>query len=161
MTFVSHALSGVAVGVVLSEVTGVGLETTIPLSTAFSVLPDINLLWRKISDHHRDFTHYPSFWLVILVLSFALEYFLQSSSFIVSLSLIISVTTHLILDTFGIRLGVHWLAPFNYREFSFLGIDRTSRHLSEKEKALQFFRSKHVLYETVVIFSSLLLVWVF
>src|SRR5690606_1839520 len=136
------------VGTVLAEVTGASLEIALPATVAFSVLPDFNLLWKDISEHHNDFTHYPSFWLAIIAVAFVLEYFLQPSTYIVSLSLFLSITTHLILDTFGIRLGVHWLAPFNYSEFSFTGIDKTSAKLSEKEKALQFFRSKHVFYET-------------
>lgn len=147
MTFLTHAVTGAAVGVVLSETTGVDYTIAVPASIAFSLFPDINLLWRGISDHHRDFTHYPVFLITVTVLVFLFEYFLGSASYILSLSLLFSSMLHLVLDTFGVSLGVHWLAPFNYREFSFTPLDKSSSHIPHTEKALLFYKSGQFLYE--------------
>lgn len=159
MTFLSHALSGAAVGVVVSEATGADPRITVPACVVFSIAPDLNLFWKKISDHHRDFTHYPIFWLVVAAVVFVAEYFLGSSSFIFTLSLLASTMVHLLLDTFGIALGVHWLAPFSYREFSFTNLDKSGLDRTNKEKAVSFYKSGHILYElgTILIAVSVIL----
>lgn len=158
MTFLSHALSGAAVGIVLTETTGVDYKISVPACVAFSLLPDLNLAWKKISDHHRDFTHYPIFWLMVAAVVFLLEYFTGSATFIFTLSLLASTFVHLLLDTFGITLGVHWLAPFSYREFSFTNLDKSGLNRSHKQKAVSFYKSRHILYELGTISLAILVV---
>ncbi len=159
MTFLSHTFSGIAVGTITSQITGIDHRITIPVCIMFSITPDLSILWRKITEHHRDFTHYPFFWLVMVIAVFITEYFLQSTTFVFTLSLLMSSATHLILDTFGIGLGVHWLAPFSYREFSFTNLDKPGLNRTSKEKAVSFFKSRHILYElgTISIAVSVIL----
>lgn len=158
MYFLSHILTGVAVGVVISETTGTDPRITVPACIVFSIAPDSNLFWKKITEHHRDFTHYPIFWLLTAVVVFLAEYFLGLSSFIFTLSLLASTIVHLLLDTFGISLGVHWLAPFSYREFSFTDLDKSGLDRTPKEKAVSFFKSGHFLYELGTIAIAILIV---
>jgi len=158
MTFLSHTFSGIAVGAITSQITGVDHHITIPVCIVFSITPDINILWRKITEHHRDFTHYPVFWLLTAIVVFLAEYFLGSSSFIFTLSLLASTIVHLLLDTFGISLGVHWLAPFSYREFSFTNLDKSGLDRTPKEKAISFFKSGHFLYELGTILIAVLVI---
>lgn len=158
MYFLSHILTGAAVGVVVSETTGTDPQIAVPACIVFSIAPDLNLFWRKITEHHRDFTHYPVFWLLTAVVVFLAEYFLGLPSFIFTLSLLASTIVHLLLDTFGISLGVHWLAPFSYREFSFTNLDKSGLDRTPKEKAISFFKSGHFLYELGTIVIAILVV---
>jgi len=158
MTFLAHALSGAVIGAVLTETTGANYTITALVCIVFSLLPDLNLIWKKISDHHRDFTHYPIFWLMVVAVVFLMEYFTGSTTFILTLSLFASTFVHLLLDTFGITLGVHWLAPFNYHEYSFTSLDKSGLDRSPKEKAVSFYKSKHILYELGIISFATLVV---
>lgn len=158
MTFLSHTFSGIAVGAITSQITGVDHYITIPVCIAFSIAPDINIFWRKITEHHRDFTHYPFFWLIMVLAVFIIEYFLQSTTFVFTLSLFMSSAVHLILDTFGIGLGVHWMAPFSHREFSFTSLDKSKLEKTNKEKLRTFYKSGYILYELGVISIAILVV---
>lgn len=151
MTFLTHTITGITIGTVLTQTTGIDYHVTIPTSIFFSILPDFNLAWRKISEHHKDITHYPIFYILLTGIIFLVEYLLSIETYIFSLSLVISAFFHLLLDTFGVRLGVHWLAPFNYHEFSFTNLDKSTLKLSITEKLQSYYKSKNLFIEIVVI----------
>ncbi|MCA9380179.1 metal-dependent hydrolase [Candidatus Dojkabacteria bacterium] len=157
MTFLSHAFVGASAGVILSNVTGVDPSLTVPLNIGISLLPDINLLWRKISDHHDDITHYPIVWIILSIVASVLE----GNTHIYSLSILFSGIMHLILDTFGMTIGVHWFAPFNSKQFSFTKIHPQTASGDLKAKILQFLRTGQAYYEFVTILSSIFLVLIF
>ncbi|HRN71208.1 MAG TPA: metal-dependent hydrolase [Candidatus Woesebacteria bacterium] len=157
MTFLSHALVGASIGVALSNTTGVDTSLTVPLNIGLSLLPDINLLWRKISDHHNDFTHYPLLWVILATI----VWYLEPSPHIYSLSILLSGLFHLILDTFGMTIGVHWLAPFNSKEFSFTKIHAQPEQKSMMSKISQFHKTRHLYYEMIIILSCTLVIWIF
>ncbi len=155
MTFLSHALVGASIGVALSNITGVDSNLTVPLNIGLSLLPDINLIWRKISDHHNDITHYPFLWVVLATI----VWYLEPSPHIYSQSILISGLLHLILDTFGMTIGVHWLAPFHSKEFSFTQIHPQPENKSVKSKINQFHKSKHIYIELVTVLISTFVIW--
>ena len=155
MTFLSHALVGASIGVALSNITGVDSNLTVPLNIGLSLLPDINLIWRKISDHHNDITHYPFLWVVLATI----VWYLEPATHIYSMSILLSGLFHLILDTFGMNVGVHWLAPFHSKEFSFTKIHQQPKQKSVKSKINQFHNSKHSYIELITILASTFVIW--
>lgn len=156
MTFFTHAIVGAAVGLVVSDLTGVEAVVAVPLNVGLSLLPDINLFWRKISDHHNDVTHYPSFWVIMATLI----WYVESETRLYSISVLLSGLIHLILDTFGMTIGVHWLAPFHLKEFSFTKIHSQPEQKSIKSKISQFHRTRHLYYEVIIILTCTLMFWV-
>lgn len=81
----------------------------------------MDLDFTNIADHHRTLMHYPLFWLTLCGLLFIGGRVLRND-FLASFASITFITAmlHLILDTFGVTLGIYWLYPFSDREFSFL-----------------------------------------
>lgn len=156
MTFLSHALVGASIGVALSNITGVDAKLTVPLNIGLSLLPDVNLLWKKISDHHNDFTHYPLLWVILATI----VWYLEPATHIYSISVLLSGLFHLILDTFGMTIGVHWFAPFHSKEFSFTKIHEQPKQKSMKSKIDQFHKTKHLYYELIIMLTSTLVIWV-
>ena len=86
-----------------------------------SVAPDFNpfffWLFDIEQDNHLNFSHYPSFWLLLLIASafwFVIDRRSQNPVSVFMLS--ISGFIHMMLDTVSGR--IYWLAPFSYRPFS-------------------------------------------
>jgi hypothetical protein len=156
MTFLSHAFVGASVGVILSNTTGVDPSLTVPLNIGLSLIPDINLLWRKISNHHNDITHYPILWVTLTIVVFLLE----GNAHIYSLSILFSGIMHLILDTFGMTIGVHWLAPFHSKQFSFTKLHNQPKERNIRSKLNQFYRTNHLYYELITISTCSIIILV-
>jgi len=86
-----------------------------------------------ITGHHKQLTHYPFFWLALSVVIFGLGLFFKQR-FIQSLAIVtfIASWTHMVLDLFGVTMGIHWLWPFSMKEFSVTPIQ--PNFVSEQER---------------------------
>ncbi len=124
MTTLTHIVTGAAVGKVVSRTTQSSLIFSIAFNIFISNLPDINLFWvKKIKNHHKDFTHYPFIALILVLFIFVIEK-LTSSQLFFTLSFGLSLLLHYFADTFGQTIGIYWLIPFNYKEFSFTKLEK-------------------------------------
>lgn len=118
MTTASHVVTGLVVGAVFSQNSSIDPLTLIFVSTTSNLLPDVNLFWIKsIREHHRSFTHYPFFWLIFLLALAVMEASMSNQIFWTFL-ISVNIFLHLIMDTVGLTIGVHWLWPFSNRELS-------------------------------------------
>jgi len=91
----------------------------------FSILPDIDILFvGGIARHHQTLTHAPLFWILVFIL-FNLLALALNSAFIktISFGILIGAISHMILDTFGMSIGLSWLAPFSWKDYSFLPLN--------------------------------------
>jgi membrane-bound metal-dependent hydrolase YbcI (DUF457 family) len=91
----------------------------------FSIFPDIDVfLVGGIAGHHQTLTHTPLFWLTVFFVLFLISTKTNKKSVkAVSLGLLAGSMAHMFLDTFGMSVGVAWLAPFSKQEFSFLPVN--------------------------------------
>lgn len=91
----------------------------------FSILPDIDVVFLgRVAGHHQTITHTPIFWLSSgFCLWAASKFFKQPKVVAVSIGLLVGSLSHMVLDTFGMSMGVAWLAPFSQKEYSFLPIN--------------------------------------
>jgi hypothetical protein len=77
------------------------------------------LITRGITNHHKQLTHYPFFWLVISAVIFLLGLlFKQKILQAFAIVTLVSSWTHLALDLVGVTMGIHALWPFSTKEFS-------------------------------------------
>lgn len=131
MTNLTHLTVGVALGQLLVSIDSQGLYQphTIVLTSIFlSQLPDVNLLWKPVKDHHNDFTHIPIFWIILSVCVSVVEYFIFQS-IVFGLLVASSSLLHMGMDTFGKTIGIRWFAPFYKHEFSFTKLEKDGRWL--------------------------------
>ena len=96
-----------------------------------SILPDSDLLWFYFLDggrvhHHRYITHWPSFWLTLLPVTYFVLRVTRRARYVAPmLVLFLNVLVHLLLDT--IVGDVWWLAPFDdepYRLFTVASVHK-------------------------------------
>lgn len=160
MTFLTHAITGVAIGILIDSNSNsiYGSLFIISTSVIFSILPDINIFWKDLHNHHKDVTHYPSFWVFALILILALEIIL-SGQYIFSFMLFINVLMHLFLDTFGFRNGMLLLFPLSKKEYSITKIQK-SQDISIKEYILLYKQNGNLLYEISFIFIAEMIIGV-
>lgn len=161
MTNPSHLVAGLVIGKAvnsLAPATYLSIEQVYLVSATFSQIPDLNLLWRNSREHHKDFTHYPFFWVFLVLVIFLCEYFL-SSSYILSLLLFLNLALHILMDSFGWRVGMYWFAPFNYKEFSFTKLDEFPQEPKRnlKREILSFF--SHGVFKAEVTLNILSLIY--
>jgi len=152
VTTITHLASGLVIGKIASEYAGLpySTETIYLTSVVFSVLPDINYLWRKnIATHHDDFTHYPVFWLIVSFVVFSFNRFL-------GVLLLSNTFIHLFLDTFGWIIGIRWLTPFNKREFSFTRLEVGKRNLTRQDRIRYRFKNLSVFVPEILSFFALI-----
>lgn len=128
MTTATHIMMGVTLGSVLATINSTNPvlsgKEIILLTTVISVLPDANIIAnRKLTTHHSDYSHYPITALVISVVVFVVELFF-GASFVFTQIIFFALALHYLMDTFGHTIGVHWLYPFDKREFSFTKLRR-------------------------------------
>ena len=88
-----------------------------------AIAPDLDLLYFYFVDHgsvphHKYFTHYPVFWIALILLSATLFAWKTKGRTFGCYALIFSISgfLHLILDTIG--GSIWWLAPFVDHPFS-------------------------------------------
>ncbi len=145
MSTPTHILAGVALGTLANTTmtntepfTRVGI---VVLAIVFSILPDINMLWKKrLQLHHKDPTHYPAITLVVGGLLFLAE-LLLGSSFVITKLWLACMLFHLFLDTFGSVIGVHWFWPFSKKQFSFLKLNSHVFDAHVFHRTLAYIRS--------------------
>lgn len=146
MTTPTHIITGIAIGAVATQFTEVNQYLVISISAFLNVLPDLNLIWEKdILKHHDDITHYPVFLLITTTLFVILEKVFTGNIFWGAL-LILNLFIHLIMDTFGVRIGIHWLWPASKREFSFTKL-HPKDDLNWRGHLKLFNSSKHLYIE--------------
>lgn len=83
-------------------------------------LPDLNMLWcQDFGIHHNDIFHYPAFWLAVYLLLMRSRLVAGSRRNRLLLDLMgIQLLAHLVMDMFGIRIGIHPFWPLSRTEVS-------------------------------------------
>jgi hypothetical protein len=119
-------------GYILSKLAYKGFASHIDNYRAFmwrgifgALAPDMDLLYYHLIDHrrtlhHKYFSHYPIFWLTLIIIAIGLFTWKAKRQTVGCYSLIFAISgfAHLILDT---MVGnIWWLAPFIDRPFSFV-----------------------------------------
>ncbi len=91
-----------------------------------SVVPDLDLLYfylvskRKVA-HHEYWSHFPSFWLAIAMLTFSLIKIFKKNYWQFPVILFfVGIFSHLVLDS--IAAPIHWLAPFSGQDFQLINV---------------------------------------
>jgi inner membrane protein len=101
---------------------GIGKRGYLIAGIAGAVAPDMDLLYFFLIDnrqhhHHSYWTHYPSVWVFLMLVSLILCYskkWREKASLIVLFTL--NATIHMVLDSLA---GViYWLAPFDDKAYS-------------------------------------------
>jgi len=123
MTTLTHTMVGVAIGATLWRFdpnisSTVGLGEICLFSAVFSNLPDINMLYRNLLNHHKDITHYPIVYIFLMLIFLFLESTLGVNLFYLKYILCLC-GLHLFMDLFGVRAGLYMFMPFSTREYSF------------------------------------------
>jgi hypothetical protein len=160
MTTVSHTFVGAAIGSVIAsanpEFDLLQRSTLILLCVFLSNFPDINLLWhRSLKTHHRDVTHFPIFTLAVTAIVFLMELsMLPAGGYIFTKCVFLSLSAHLLMDTFGNTVGVHWLYPFSMREFSFTSLRKEVLDESLKKRLIASVSGKVALAELTALTVS-------
>lgn len=126
MTTLTH----VAVGYLLAE--GLARGQLVPTemlphlylaSVVFANLPDVDgLVLGKIYDHRtKSPFHYPFTWWAIFITATVFAMATARLWWLPYIALAIaSIIIHFLMDTFAVTGGICWLAPFYYKEFSFI-----------------------------------------
>jgi len=123
MTTLTHTMVGVAIGATIWRFdpnisSTVGLGEICLFSAVFSNLPDINMLYRNLLNHHKDITHYPIVYIFLMLIFLFLESTLGVNLFYLKYILCLCAV-HLFMDLFGVRAGLYIFMPFSTREYSF------------------------------------------
>jgi hypothetical protein len=124
---IGHAPAGYIVSVLLfprfSSTTGMSRGVFLSAGIAGALAPDIDMLYFHLVDHrqhhhHSYFTHFPSFWAVLLLLSVAWLLAAEAKSK-PTLALIFSLNglLHMVLDS--VVGDIWWLAPLDGTPYSF------------------------------------------
>lgn len=160
MSTLAHTLAGITIGVVITKIFQLENFVFVLVAIFFSLLPDINLLWKRVKEHHSDFTHYPIFINVISILYILISYLFFPQSLILSITIFVSLNFHYFLDTFGFRLGLKWFYPLLNKEFSFRKLNDKNFEISKKDYWNLVLKSGFLYYELVVliIFVSIIVV---
>ncbi len=168
MTPVTHIASGLALATILNKVGIIHIDIMplwysplwVLIISLISVLPDINALWTPIKKHHDDFTHYPLFWLAVGVVLGVIE-FIKTGQVELAILFAGLILLHFVLDTVGFSLGLKWLAPFSYKEYSFTSLNKDILEFSLKDKGKTYLKYTALKIEIVIlIFSVLICVFV-
>lgn len=151
MTIVTHTVIGLAIGTVINKVINhdYGNLTIIGFSIFFALLPDINILWKNLKNHHKDITHYFSFWLILSIIMFLIETTI-SDKYIFSTLFFTNIFSHILLDCFGFRNGMYLFYPFNNKELSFTKI-QPSKDISLTEYFKLYIKNWNLFFEVVFI----------
>lgn len=121
-----------------------------------SLLIDLDGLWIANPNHHISLLHYPLFWLGVSITTFIGGVLLQSGT-LKALAIVIAVAsfTHLLLDTFGVTMGIFWLWPVSMQEFSFLQLHPIFENLVDW--FLFYIKQPIMLLEAAIVVAALLL----
>ncbi len=158
MTFFSHSVAGLAVGELVSKTINHSSNhfLILGISLLFSLLPDANILWQNFKNHHKDFTHYPLFWLIFVLVLMVIEKIFFYNT-IISLLIFLNLVMHFFLDSFGFRNGVCLLYPFSKKEYSLTKIQLYQK-LSRKELFDLYIHNGNLFLEAyVVVFGGVML----
>lgn len=130
----SHILSSVFILRILS-LTAISipynLKTAI-LSTAFHMLPDLDIFWaKKLNSHHVTYWHSPLFWVAIFVVLYIINSLFNLFGNWILYLFVVQVILHLLFDFITGRTGgIPLLYPFVKREFSFSPLNKTQGNFS-------------------------------
>lgn len=124
---------------------------------AVSVGMDVD--FTNIANHHMTLMHYPLFWVVLCGVVFTLGKLLNNH-FIVTFATytFMAAILHLLLDTFGVTLGIYWLYPFSTVEFSFLPLYPRIPDFSEW---LNFYVRQPIIFLEILIVTAALIKWIY
>ncbi len=160
MLTTTHLLSGIAIGTFFVSIDGnTHIESSIMfLSAGISILPDINMIWHnRVSTHHQSFTHYP-FLVILFTIIISLVEFLVFKDIFYSMLISLNLILHLILDLFGLTIGIHLLWPFSNKEFSITKLHKELTNSNFKEKFRFIIRNNLLIYDLLVIIISFLII---
>lgn len=117
-----------------------------------SVLPDIDMLFTPFLKHHQTITHMPLFW-VILSAAIITSSIWKRSTLTKSIGwgIAIGSLSHMVLDTIGLTLGIAWLAPFSWQEYSFFTLQP---HLANNNYLKNYLTSGVFLVESIIFILS-------
>lgn len=106
-----------------------------------------------ILGHHQQLTHYPFFWVTLSSILFVISRGV-ASTFILALSKValLAAIMHLVLDLFGITMGVWLFWPFEMGEYSLTTLTEYEMHLGETE-----LWKKIVLSPTTLILDTIMI----
>lgn len=126
MTTPTHTAAGflVAEGLVRSNLVPAEMLPNVYLtSMILANLPDLDaIVLGKIYDHRtKSPFHYPFTWWAILITATVTALATEQKWLLPYIALAaLNIFIHFILDTFAVTAGICWLAPFYYKEFSFI-----------------------------------------
>lgn len=161
MTTPTHILTGVALGTVLvvtnDNISPFSVFQVILLCVIFLNILDINVLWKKpLITHHEDITHYPIFSALVSLIALIINLVLFPESMILFQIVFFSLLIHLIQDTFGGSIGIHWLWPYSKKEYSFFKLHKYDPNQSLRERYdLYKFRG---LFELVLVIVFVIII---
>ncbi len=105
---------------------GIGKRGYLIAAMAGAVAPDLDLLYFYLIDnrqhrHHSYWTHYPSLWICLLLVSLTLWNFKRGRAFI-SYLMIFSLNgfIHMVLDS--IASEIHWFAPVSHQAYGLMSV---------------------------------------
>lgn len=122
MFLTTHVLLPVAAEILLAKKNVIKFTRPLVISTAVGALaPDIDLfIASPIIEHHQTLWHAPLLWLAVLVIGTGLvKLFKKPALLPIIVGFSVGTLSHVFLDTFGVAIGIAWLAPFSWREYSF------------------------------------------
>jgi inner membrane protein len=124
---IGHAPAGYIISALLfprlQSIAGMSRRLFLFAGIAGALAPDIDMLYFHVADHrqhhhHSYFTHFPSFWAVLLLLSVA--WFLVAEAKpkpLLALVFSLNGMVHMVLDS--LVGDIRWLAPWDQTPFSF------------------------------------------
>jgi inner membrane protein len=105
---------------------GIGARRVLISGMCGSIAPDLDLLYFYLIDnrqhnHHSYWTHYPSVWICLVMLSLILYYFKRVRAFTL-LMIVFSLNglIHMVLDS--IAGVINWFAPFVLNAYSLVTV---------------------------------------
>ena len=120
-----------------------------------AIAPDLDLFYYYTLDvyktpHHTYLTHFPIFWLILILISIVWLRLSNSQSPAFAFIFALNGLIHLILDT--LTGNVFWLAPFLSTPFSFVSLD-----LEYNSWKLNYFTHWAFIFELFIIWWAIFL----
>jgi inner membrane protein len=129
--FIAHLPVGyLVVTVAYQRVSSLGLKSRGYFTAGMlgAVAPDTDLIYFYLIDHrqhnhHSYWTHYPSVWLVLFLISLVLYLYKRSCAFC-AVGMVFSVNglIHMVLDS--VAGYIHWFAPVGYHAYGLVTLTR-------------------------------------